>query len=218
MNSIAELSLCLSLSAAPNSPVQPPLPGFFCFVQKIKTSTMYLETKYFKIMVLEHYGFKTSWYNCSIFFLYITRNGTDLIGDAVLKCHSLLYTIAHDTNTTTVLLSHGRTVMLLKTKICLVPLKKKHVHKVYVEIREEKLRSWWMEFRKLRKILLFLGKPWYLKKCVLLVSTQTPFDSQYYSIIKYHNNSIVSKLQKNTTLPNRAYMFIWKQSILNHDV
>jgi hypothetical protein len=38
-----------------------------------------------------------------------------------------------------------------------------------------------------------LGKPWYLKLS-FDCTNQTPFEFQYYSIIKYH--SIVSKLQK----------------------
>jgi len=38
-----------------------------------------------------------------------------------------------------------------------------------------------------------LGKPWYLKLC-FACTNQTPFEFQYYSIIKYH--SIVLKLQK----------------------
>jgi hypothetical protein len=38
-----------------------------------------------------------------------------------------------------------------------------------------------------------LGKPWYLK-LYFAYTNQTPFEFQYYSIIKYH--SIVSKLQK----------------------
>ena len=64
-------------------------------------------------------------------------------------------------------------------------------NKVHVERREEKWGPEW-SFENSKNTTI-LGKPWYLK--LSFDSTnQTPFELQYYSIIKYH--SIVSKLQK----------------------
>jgi hypothetical protein len=64
-------------------------------------------------------------------------------------------------------------------------------NKVYVDRREE---NWGPEWSfKNSKNTIVLGKPWYLKLSFDRTN-QTPFEFQYYSIIKYH--SIVSKLQK----------------------
>jgi hypothetical protein len=71
-----------------------------------------------------------------------------LFGNAVLKyCNFEIpqFPIVHDTNTM-VLLYHSKTIVLLKTEICLVPLEKQSICRE----KRRKLRSG-VEFQKLQK-------------------------------------------------------------------
>jgi hypothetical protein len=57
-------------------------------------------------------------------------------------------------------------------------------NKVYVERKEENWGPEW-SFEN-SKYTTVLGKPWYLKLS-FDYTNQTPFELQYYSIIKYHS-------------------------------